>query len=78
MEYLIIPTESLKEVDTEWMHRRKSNDESVSVIHKDIWDEITGYAVPLPLYSEEVEYPLPIYTGEQINEMAEFKSVEEL
>lgn len=79
MEYLIIPTETLKEIDTEWEFRRKSNDGTKAIIHKETWDELTHYASPMPLYPDkEVTYPLPIYSREDINQMDEFKSKEQI
>ena len=83
MEYLIVPLEDLKEFDTQWEYRRRSNDGTKAIIHKEIFDKINPMANVMTLNLVEGEedvdpqYPYPLVTGEELNNMEDFKQKDE-
>lgn len=81
MEYFIVPLNELKEFDPEWENRRKSNDGTKAIIHKEILDRLVPQLQTLALVEgeepKERTYPYPLVNGEEINELPEFKSKEE-
>ena len=84
MEFVIIDIETLKEIDEYWETRRKSNDGTKAIIHREIFDVLMPQVMTMNLaydeegnpIEEERKYPFPIATGEEINNMVEFKSME--
>lgn len=86
MQYIVIDTEMLKELlPTEWEFCRKSNDGKKAIIHKEVYDALVPPVMTLNLQMDESgqetpqerQYPSPLYSGDEINAMAEFMSKED-
>ena len=81
MEFLIVPVDQLKEIDPDWEYRRKSNDGTKALIHKEIFDELVPPVMTLEMTVSEGEeptepqprqYPFPVIEAEAIDSNPDF------